>query len=75
MQQYCHHHLCNVWIGAITKAKALSKYLNVILAIDLEDIDVQYRVNTKMDAILHVVVKEFSLPANYQKGHGDQFKH
>ena len=34
-----------------------------------------YRVNTKMDAILRAIDKEFSLPANYPKGHGDQFKH
>ena len=73
MQQDCHHHLRNVWIGAVTKS--LSKYLNEILALDLEDIDSRYRVNTKMDAILRAIDKEFSLPANYPKGHGDQFKH
>ena len=50
-------------------------YLNEILVINLEDIGVQYRVNTKMDAILYAVDKEFSLPANYPKGHGDQVKH
>ena len=28
-----------------------------------------------MDAVLRAVDKEFSLPANYPKGHGDQFKY
>ena len=27
-----------------------------------------------MEAVLRAVDKEFSLPANYPKGHGDQFK-
>lgn len=73
IQQACHHHLRNVWIGAVSKN--LSKHLDGILATDLEDIDARYRVNTKMDAILRAVDKEFSLPANYPKGHGDEFKH
>ena len=73
IQQACHHHLCNVWIGAVSKT--MSKHLNRILATDLEDIDARYRVNTKIDAILRAVDKEFSLPANYPKGHGDEFKH
>ena len=28
-----------------------------------------------MDTVLRAVDKEFSLPANYPKGHGAQFKH
>ena len=28
-----------------------------------------------MDAVLHSIDKEFSLPENYPKGHGDVFKH
>ena len=73
LQQDCHHHLRNVWIGAITKR--LSSYLNEILAADLDAIDFRYRVSTMMDAVLRSVDKEFSLPANYPKGHGDQFQH
>ena len=72
LQQDCHHHLRNVWIGAITKR--LSKYLNEILAFDLNVIDFRYRVTTMFDGILRAVDKEFSLPANYPKGHGDMFK-
>jgi len=69
----CHHHLRNVWIGAMNKR--LSTYLNEILASDLDAIDYQYRVSTMMDMVLRAIDKEFSLPANYPKGHGDMFKH
>ena len=30
--------------------------------------------NTSIDSLLRAVDKEFSLPANYPKGHGDWFK-
>ena len=69
----CHNHMRNVWIGAITKR--MSAYLNELLAADLDAIDFRYRVSTMMDAVLRAVDKEFSLPANYPKGHGDFFKH
>jgi len=72
-QQDCHNHLRNVWIGAITKR--MSSYLDDLLACDLEAIHFRYRVTTMMDAVLRAVDKEFSLPANYPKGHGDEFKH
>jgi len=32
LRQDCHHHMCNVWIGAVTKQ--LSSYLNEVLACD-----------------------------------------
>ena len=73
LQQDCHHHLRNVWFGAITKR--LSAYLDDLLAADLDTINFRYRVSTKMDAVLRAIDKEFSLPANYPKGHGDHFKH
>ena len=73
LRQDCHHQLCNVWIGAITKR--LSSYLNEILACDLDQISSIYRVTTMMDGVLLAIDKEFSLPANYPKGHGDQFLH
>ena len=63
----------NVWIGAITKR--LSSYLNEVLACDLDEISSVYRVTTMMDGVLRAIDKEFSLPANYPKGHGDQFLH
>jgi len=55
--------------------KQLSRYLNRLLATDLAKIDCKYRVTAKMDAVLRAIDKEFSLPANYPKGHGDCFKH
>ena len=68
----CHHHLRNVWLGALNKH--LSKYLTKLLQEDLNAIDFRYRVTTMFDAVLRAVDKEFSLPANYPKGHGDMFK-
>ncbi len=73
LKQDCHHHLRNVWIKAVTKH--LSSYLNEILACDLDQIGFQFLVSTMVDAVLRAVDKEFSLPANYPKGHGDMFKH
>ena len=48
---------------------------NVALFLDVEAIDNRYRVSTIMDAVLRSIDKEFSLPENYPKGHGDSFKH
>ena len=48
--QDCHHHLRNVWIGALNKC--LSKYLNKILQEDLSKIDFRYRVSTMFDSVL-----------------------
>ena len=73
MQQACHNHLRNVWFGAVTKS--LSSYLDKILQCDLDAICFKYRVSTMMDAVLRSIDKEFSLPANYPKGHGKEFKH
>jgi hypothetical protein len=53
----------------------LSAFLNKLLSEDLTDIDWRLRVMTMFDAILRAVDKEFSLTANYPKGHGDMFKH
>ena len=53
------------------KMKRLSKFLNEILACDLDTTDFRYRVSTMMDAVLLVIDKEFSLPTDYPKGHQD----
>ena len=68
----CHHHLRNVWIKALNTH--LSKYLNALMLDDLKVIDFRYRVSTKFDVVLRAIDKEFSLPANYPKGHGVMFK-
>ncbi len=46
-----------------------------MLAVDLIDIDWCLKITTMFDGILRAVDKEFSLPENYPKGHGDMFKH
>ena len=66
-----HNQLQNVCIGAITKR--LSKYLDDILACDLEGIERRYRVSTMMESVLRSIDKKFSLPENYPKGHGYVF--
>jgi hypothetical protein len=53
----------------------LSTYLNEMLASDLSDMAFRHRVSTMFDAVLRAIDKEFSLPANYPKGHGDLFLH
>ena len=40
LRQDCHHHMHNVWIGAVTKQ--LSSHLNEILSCDLDAIDFCY---------------------------------
>ncbi len=73
MVQDCHNHMRNIWIKAVTHR--LSSYLNKVLADDLNDLDWRLRITTMFDGILRAIDKEFSLPANYPKGHGDMFKH
>ena len=69
----CHNHMRNIFIKAAVIA--LSAYLSKVLAEDLLNIDWRLRVSTLFDSILRAIDKEFSLPANYPKGHGDMFKH
>ena len=63
----------NVWIGALNKS--LSQHLTNLLQTDLDNIFSRLRVSTKFDAVLRAVDKCFSLPCNYPKGAGDEFKH
>ena len=67
----CMHHLRNVWFGNMEKA--LTKELNAILQESLSEIDPKLRVTASISAIIRAVDKEFSLSANYPKGHGDLF--
>ena len=72
IQVSCWHHLRNIWLGGMTKA--LSAYLNESLRDDLEYIDPALRVSPKIEMVLRAVDKEFSLCANYPKGHGEHFR-
>eukprot|EP00956_Cyclotella_meneghiniana_P030815 scaffold78775_cov36-Cyclotella_meneghiniana.AAC.2 len=67
----CMNHLRNVWIGGMEKS--LSKYLNQKLRSSLDDIDSTLRVTTSISAVIRAIDKEFSLSANYPKGHGELF--
>ena len=69
----CHHHLRNVWIKGMDLK--MTKFLTNILADDLSDIHFWYRVSTNIVAVMISTDKEFSLPANYPKGHGHKFKY
>lgn len=73
IQGHCHHHLRNIWWKWLETC--LSKYLTDALEGSLEKMDPRLRVTTKMSEIIRAVDKEFSLPANYPKGHGKAFKH
>ena len=66
------YHLRNVWFGGIEKA--LTTYLTALLQDSLENIDSHLRVSTSMSALIRAFDKEFSLCANYPKGHGEEFK-
>ena len=67
----CMNHIRNVWFGSMEKA--LLKTLKVILKVSLDKIDPLLQVNPSMTNIIRAVDKEFSLSANYPKGHGNQF--
>ena len=67
----CMQHLRNAWIGNMEKA--LTSELNNILRVSLDEIDPTLRVSSFISAIIRAIDKEFSLSANYPKGHGDLF--
>ena len=68
----CHNHLRNT-ICATALEKALSRHLTVILQTSLDEIDPTLRVKTLMSSLCRAYDKEFSLAANYPKGHGKYF--
>ena len=67
----CWNHLRNVWLGGMTKA--LSSDLREELHDSLANIDPRLRVTPCINSVLRAVDKEFSLCANYPKGHGELF--
>ena len=54
--------------------KALTSFLNVLLKDSIDNIYEILRVSTSMSALIRAFDKEFSLAANYPKGHGEVFK-
>ena len=73
MESYCHHHIRNVWWGGLIKET--SKILRKSLSGSLDGIDSRLRISPNMKNILHSLDKCFSLPANYPKGNGTEFKY
>ena len=67
----CMNHLWNVWMGGMEKA--VVKSLNTNLRTSLDEIDPKLRVTASLSAIIQAIDKEFSLSANYPKGHGQLF--
>ena len=67
----CMHHLRNIWVGSAEKD--LTSSLNTLLRDSLDEIDPKLRVSTSISAIIRAIDKEFSLSANYPKGHGALF--
>jgi len=67
----CMNHLRNVWIGNMEKE--LTKSLNQLLRVSLDEIDPRLRVSTSCSALFRAGWKEFCLNANYAKGHGALF--
>ena len=63
----CMNHLRNVWFGGVEKS--LTKHLNQMLRSSLDEIDTNLRVSLSISAVIWAIDKEFSLSANYPKGH------
>ena len=53
-------------------SKALSAFLRTALQESLAAIDTRLRVTTGIESVLRAVEKEFSLSANYAKGHAER---
>ena len=71
-EQDCFHHLRNVWINGV--AKAISKFLTEYLHDSLDNISSFLRVSPDLAHVIRAYHKEFSLTANYPKGHGELFR-
>ena len=68
----CWNHLRNLWLGGIKKD--LSTLIGNTLREELYGIKLRLRVSTIIKSVLRVVNKEFSLCANYPKGHRELFR-
>ena len=71
-EQDCMQHLRNVWINGV--AIAVNKYMLEFLEESLDDISSFLRVSPDLAQVIRAFHKEFSLTANYPKGHGEKFK-
>ena len=65
-------HLRNVWINGVDKA--VSKFTNGFLEDSIDNISPFLRVSPDLENFIRAFHKEFSLDANYPKGHGEKFR-
>ena len=72
-EQDCMQHLRNVWINGV--AKAVSKFTNILLEDIHDNISPFIRVSPDLENVIPAFNKEFSLDANYPKGHGEKFRY
>ena len=68
---YCHNHLRNVWVKNVLLS--LTDFLRAHLFDSLEEIADDLRVSPNFMTFARAIDKEFSLCANYPKGHGAWF--
>ena len=71
LQQDCHNHLQNVWVGGLEKE--LSSYLTNLLVSSLDEIYPTLRVKNLLSALARAYDKGLSLSDNYQKIFGELF--
>ena len=71
-EQDCFHHLHNLWINGV--AKSVSLYMKEYLSDSLDIISSFLRISSNLAYIIRAYHKEFSLTANYPKGHGELFR-
>ena len=66
-------HLRNVWMNGV--AKTVSNFMNGFLEDSIYNISPFLRVPPDLVNVIHAFHKEFSLDANYPKGHGEKFRY
>ena len=69
---YCFNHIRDVWVGGVHKG--ISAWAKEKLKDDIKNIPFVWRVSHDVKDIIHSLHKEFSLTANYPKGHGQLFR-
>ena len=71
-EQDCCQHLRNVWINGV--AKAVYSFVGDMLEDSLDNISSFLRISPDLSQLIRAFHKEFSLTANYPKGHGEHFR-
>ena len=69
---YCFNHIRDVWIGTVHKK--ITGHIHKMLEQSFKEFPSRARVSTNLKDVIFSVHKEFSLVANYAKGHGQIFR-